>query len=90
MRKLIAQILKAQAKRFISKNEPKIVVIAGSVGKTSTTQAVASVLSSKYNVIKTIANYNTDIGVPCSIFGRRFPEQLKHRGMSRLWPPPRT
>ncbi|MFW6359080.1 MAG: UDP-N-acetylmuramoyl-tripeptide--D-alanyl-D-alanine ligase, partial [Chroococcales cyanobacterium] len=41
-----------------------IVGITGSVGKTSTKELIASVLSTKGKVLKTQANYNNEIGVP--------------------------
>lgn len=44
-----------------------VVAITGSVGKTSTKDIVASVLSKKYNVLKTEGNYNNHIGVPLTI-----------------------
>ena len=44
------------------------VEIGGSVGKTSTKEAVASVLEQKYSVLKTEGNYNNDLGVPLTIF----------------------
>lgn len=78
MRKLIARILTFQAKRFLRKHSPKVVVITGSVGKTSTTQAIAHVLSEKFSVRKTVANYNTDVGVPCSIFNQKLPQSIKN------------
>ena len=40
----------------------KVVGITGSVGKTSTKEIVASVLSEKYNVLKTDGNFNNEIG----------------------------
>lgn len=46
----------------------KIVGIAGSVGKTSTKEMVASVLSQKYSVQKTAGNFNNEVGVPLTIF----------------------
>lgn len=42
--------------------------ITGSVGKTSTKDMIASVLSQEYNVLKTQGNYNNEIGVPLTIF----------------------
>jgi UDP-N-acetylmuramoyl-tripeptide--D-alanyl-D-alanine ligase len=45
-----------------------VIAITGSVGKTSTKDLVAAVLSSKYNVHKTQGNYNNDIGVPLTLF----------------------
>ena len=46
----------------------KVVGIVGSVGKTSTKEMVAAVLSAHYNVLKTEGNYNNEIGVPLTIF----------------------
>lgn len=46
----------------------KVVGITGSVGKTSTKETVASVLSQKYHVLKTEGNYNNEIGLPLTIF----------------------
>ena len=44
-----------------------IVGISGSVGKTSTKEAIAYVLSAKYKTQKTAGNYNNDIGVPVTL-----------------------
>lgn len=44
-----------------------VVGISGSVGKTSTKEAIASVLSAKYNVLKTAGNYNNSVGLPLTI-----------------------
>lgn len=44
--------------------EIPIIAIGGSNGKTTTKEMIAKVLSSKYNVLKTYANYNNQIGVP--------------------------
>ncbi len=41
-----------------------IIAVTGSVGKTSTRQMIASVLSKKYNVLVTYKNYNSNIGLP--------------------------
>ena len=45
--------------------------ITGSVGKTSTKEMIASVLSQKYNVLKTAGNFNNEIGLPLTIFNIR-------------------
>jgi len=44
-----------------------VIGVTGSVGKTSTKDIIASVLSKKYKVLKTIGNYNNHIGVPLTI-----------------------
>ncbi len=45
----------------------KVVGITGSVGKTSTKEFVASVLSKKFRVLKTKGNYNNEIGLPLTV-----------------------
>lgn len=45
-----------------------VVGITGSVGKTSTKEMIASVLSQKYQVLKTPGNFNNEIGLPLTIF----------------------
>lgn len=44
-----------------------VVGITGSVGKTSTKEMIATVLSVKYNVLKTAGNFNNEIGLPLTI-----------------------
>ena len=44
-----------------------VVGITGSVGKTSTKEFVAGVLSEKYKVLKTEGNYNNEIGLPLTL-----------------------
>lgn len=45
------------------------VAVTGSVGKTSTRDMIHSVLSEKYNTLKTSKNYNNEIGLPLTVFG---------------------
>ncbi len=45
----------------------KVVGVTGSVGKSTTKEMIASVLSSTYRVSKTPANHNNDIGMPMAI-----------------------
>ena len=54
----------------------KVVGITGSVGKTSTKEMIASVLSRKYQVLKTAGNYNNEIGLPLTIFQIRREHQV--------------
>lgn len=54
----------------------KVVGITGSVGKTSTKEMIASVVSQKYNVHKTAGNFNNEIGLPLTIFGIRVEHEV--------------
>ena len=56
------------AKLYRDSFDVKVVGITGSVGKTSTKEMIASVLSQKYNVLKTEGNFNNGIGLPLTIF----------------------
>ncbi len=49
----------------------KVVAITGSNGKTSTKDMVAAVLSAKYQVVKTEANYNNEVGLPKTLLNIR-------------------
>lgn len=45
-----------------------VVGITGSVGKTTTKEMVAAALATKYNVLKTAGNMNSQIGLPLMMF----------------------
>jgi UDP-N-acetylmuramoyl-tripeptide--D-alanyl-D-alanine ligase len=55
------------ARWYRSTLDVKVVGISGSVGKTSTKEMVASVLSAKFHVLKTSGNYNNEIGLPLTV-----------------------
>lgn len=59
--------LREIAEAYRKKLSAKIVGITGTVGKTSTKEAVAAVLSEKYSVLKTEGNFNNEIGVPLTL-----------------------
>ena len=44
-----------------------VIGVTGSVGKTSTKDIIASVLSQKYKTLKTEENYNNEIGLPLTL-----------------------
>ena len=69
IKQIIQWKLKILARLVLKKYRPKIVGITGSVGKTSTKEAIYTVLSSKFRVWKNIKNYNNELGVPLSILG---------------------
>ncbi len=75
MKKYFQLKLKVLAKMIIAKYKPKIVGVTGSVGKTTTKEAIYTVLSSKFRVRKSIKNYNNEIGVPLSIIDCQVPSK---------------
>lgn len=69
MRNILKTILAILAKLTLARYKPKIVGITGSVGKTSTKEAVALVLGKKFKIRQSPENYNNEIGLPLSIIG---------------------
>ena len=65
------EALKDLAEHYRRSLDIKVVGITGSVGKTSTKEMIASVLSEKYNVLKTEGNFNNEIGLPLTVFNIR-------------------
>ena len=55
------------AKIWRSKLNAKVIGISGSAGKTTTKEILATLLSQKFKVNKTVANNNNHIGVPLTI-----------------------
>jgi UDP-N-acetylmuramoyl-tripeptide--D-alanyl-D-alanine ligase len=69
MKQILHFILKFFAKRVVKKYHPLVIGITGSVGKTSTKEAVFSVLQGQFKVRRGVKNYNNEIGTPLTIFG---------------------
>lgn len=61
------EALKSVAAFYRNQLDIKVVGITGSVGKTSTKEFIASVLSKKFNVLKTDKNFNNEVGLPLTV-----------------------
>jgi len=57
-----------------------VIAVTGSVGKTSTKDVIASVVSSKYKTLKTEGNNNNNIGLPLTILKLKDHEAMNHFG----------
>ncbi len=68
-KKIIAYILKKESQLVLKKYKPKAIAITGSVGKTSTKDAVYAVISKVSYVRKSEKSYNSEIGLPLTILG---------------------
>lgn len=73
MKFILEKILHFLAGLVIRKYKPQIVAITGSVGKTSAKEAIFAVLRGHFDVAKSPANYNNELGVPLTIFGCEAP-----------------
>ncbi|MEK9185705.1 MAG: UDP-N-acetylmuramoyl-tripeptide--D-alanyl-D-alanine ligase [Patescibacteria group bacterium] len=68
-KKIIVAIITWEARLLLHNQNPKIIAITGSVGKTSTKDAIFTVISQKFNTRKSQKSFNSEIGVPLTILG---------------------
>lgn len=74
--------LESYVKVYFRKHpEVKLVAVTGSVGKTSTKIAIATVLTERYRVRLHQGNHNANISTPLAILGIDYPGKLKSIGM---------
>jgi len=66
---ILQKVLAVLARAEIRKYKPLIIGITGSVGKTSTKEAIFIVLRKKYRVRTAEKNYNNEIGLPLTVLG---------------------
>lgn len=73
----IQKQLENSVRQYFKKHpEVKLVAVAGSVGKTSTKTAIATVLSKKYRVRMLDGNHNTHLSAPVAILGIDYPDDV--------------
>lgn len=68
-KKIIISVLIWESKLILKKYKPTIIAITGTVGKTSTKDAIYTVLSKHEYVRKSHKSYNSEIGIPLTILG---------------------
>ncbi len=66
---IVAFVLGLFARAVVRRYRPRIVMVTGSVGKTSTKDAVAAVLAARFFVRKSEKSFNSEFGVPFTILG---------------------
>jgi len=64
---IITQLLTYKAHQYLKKHKTKVIAITGSIGKTSTKEAVYAVLKNHFNVYRSTKGFNTEIGLSLSI-----------------------
>ena len=65
----VVAVLTYEAKLVLRRHKPFIIAITGSVGKTSTKDAIFGVLKNHRTVRKSEKSFNSEIGVPLSVLG---------------------
>lgn len=73
LKSIVAFWLALLARAIIRKYKPLIVMVTGSVGKTSTKDAVAAALSERFHLRASEKSYNSEFGVPLTIIGTKNP-----------------
>lgn len=83
----LEKTLRVMAILILKKYKPRVIGITGSVGKTSSKEAIYAVLSNHFRVRKTEKNYNNEIGLPLTIIGVESGERSfwKWLGISFKW-----
>ncbi|MFO0862328.1 MAG: UDP-N-acetylmuramoyl-tripeptide--D-alanyl-D-alanine ligase [Candidatus Saccharibacteria bacterium] len=73
---VIVRQLNKKVRKLLALHNITLIEVTGTVGKTSTKVAIGKVLSSQRKVRYSEDSYNTDIGIPLSLFDSKAPAQL--------------
>lgn len=78
LKSFIQSRLERAVKKYFKKNPHiKLVVVVGSVGKTSTKVAIGTVLNEKFRVRLHTGNHNSELSAPLAMLGVEFPEDIR-------------
>ncbi|HAZ16973.1 MAG: hypothetical protein A3H59_03200 [Candidatus Jacksonbacteria bacterium RIFCSPLOWO2_02_FULL_43_9] len=69
MKKIIYSIIRLLARGVLKKYKPDVVGITGSVGKTTTKDAIALVMSGRFHIRASERSMNTEVGLPLTVLG---------------------
>jgi len=69
IKNIVASVLAYEARLLLRRHSPTIVMVTGSVGKTSTKDAIYTVLKGSIRARKNQRSMNSDLGVPLTILG---------------------
>lgn len=65
----VVRILTWQAKQLLRRKQPTIIAITGSVGKTSTKDAIYAAIKNQRHARKSEKSFNSELGVPLTVLG---------------------
>ena len=69
LKTVITNIITFEARMVLRKYHPQIIAVTGSVGKTSTKDAIYAAIAPHFFVRKSQKSFNSEIGVPLTILG---------------------
>lgn len=69
LKKIIVSLLQKEAHAVLRRYDPSIVAVTGSVGKTTTKDAIFTALTAVTTVRKSEKSFNSEIGVPLTVLG---------------------
>lgn len=68
-KKIVVAVITYEAKVLLRRHKPYVIAITGSVGKTTTKDAIYAVLKNHIRARKSEKSFNSEIGVPLSVLG---------------------
>lgn len=84
-KKIISTVIQLEASVILKKYNPRVIAVTGSVGKTSTKDAIYSVISKSFHVRKSEKSFNSDIGVPLTVLGCNNAWNNPLKWLSNIW-----
>jgi len=84
-KRVLCAVFAWQVRRLRKQHDFKVVAVAGSIGKTSTKRAIATVVGAQRRVRTQSGNYNVDITVPLVFFGHDEPAIFNVLAWARIF-----
>ncbi len=69
LKSLVAALLEVEARLVLAKYRPRVIAVTGSVGKTTTKDAIYALLANSFFVRKSEKSFNSEIGIPLTVLG---------------------
>ncbi|MFH1047395.1 MAG: UDP-N-acetylmuramoyl-tripeptide--D-alanyl-D-alanine ligase [Patescibacteria group bacterium] len=69
MKKFVEKKLAIHAKKLLRRQQPLVIGVTGSVGKSSTKNCIGAVLGGAFKTLVSPKNYNTEFGLPLAVLG---------------------
>ena len=86
VKKIALNLLVGLARRILVKSQPRIIGVTGSVGKTTTKEAIYTALRGSFRVARSLKNANTEWGATATILDQNFHPQVDGLGRAKITP----